>query len=159
MRTKWRGVRIACADLGAPVRGGRFATGAGRLFSVDSDWQKLTAGSVPQVLKTEGDVPEGRYANGVVVLYGCDENPSAFVEFGSLEHTFVRSTIQRLPTREASAFLGLSPRTLDRYRVTGEGPTFFKFGSRVRYLKTDVEAWAQSRRRRSTSDNGLTRAT
>ena len=36
------------------------------------------------------------------------------------------------------AFLGLSPRTLDRYRVTGEGPTFFKFGSRVRYSKADL---------------------
>lgn len=63
-----------------------------------------------------------------------------------------------LSTREAAAFLGLSPRTLDRYRVTGEGPMFFKFGSRVRYLKADLEAWAQARRRRSTSDDGLSRA-
>ena len=63
-----------------------------------------------------------------------------------------------LSTREASAFLGLSSRTLDRYRVTGEGPAFFKFGSRVRYLKVDLEAWAQARRRRSTSDDGLSRA-
>lgn len=63
-----------------------------------------------------------------------------------------------LSTREAAAFLGLSPRTLDRYRVTGEGPPFFKFGSRVRYLKADLEAWAQTRRRRSTSDDGLSKA-
>ena len=63
-----------------------------------------------------------------------------------------------LSTREASAFLGLSPRTLDRYRVTGEGPAFFKFGSRVRYLKADLEAWAQARRRRSTSDDEHSRA-
>ena len=74
-------------------------------------------------------------------------------------HTQMQQEATYLSTREASAFLGLSPRTLDRYRVTGEGPPFFKFGSRVRYLKGDVEAWAQSRRRRSTSDNGLTRAT
>ena len=63
-----------------------------------------------------------------------------------------------LSTREAAAFLGLSPRTLDRYRVSGEGPAFHKFGSRVRYLKGDVEAWAAARRRRSTSDDGLGRA-
>ena len=33
---------------------------------------------------------------------------------------------QYLGTREAAAFLGLSPRTLDRYRVTGEGPVGVK---------------------------------
>ena len=35
-------------------------------------------------------------------------------------------------TRELAAFLGLSPRTLDRYRVSGAGPKFHKFGNRVR---------------------------
>ena len=32
-------------------------------------------------------------------------------------------------TRELAAFLGLSPRTLDRYRVSGGGPKFHKFGT------------------------------
>ena len=62
-----------------------------------------------------------------------------------------------LSTREAAAWLGLSPRTLDRYRVSGEGPVFHRFGSRVRYLLADVEAWASARRRVSTSDDGRTR--
>ena len=57
-------------------------------------------------------------------------------------------------TREAAAFLGLSPRTLDRYRVTGQGPAFHKFGTRVRYARTDLEDWAAERRRTSTSDDG-----
>ena len=57
-------------------------------------------------------------------------------------------------TREAAAFLGLSPRTLDRYRVTGEGPAFHKFGTRVRYARADLEDWAAERRRTSTSDDG-----
>lgn len=56
--------------------------------------------------------------------------------------------------REAAAFLGLSPRTLDRYRVNGDGPAFHKFGSRVRYARVDLEAWASARRRTSTSDTG-----
>ena len=34
-------------------------------------------------------------------------------------------------TREAAAFLGLSPRTLDRYRVTGEGPAMTSKTSEV----------------------------
>ena len=59
--------------------------------------------------------------------------------------------------REAAAFLGLSPRTLDRYRVNGEGPAFHKFGNRVRYARADLEAWASTRRRTSTSDPGEAR--
>ena len=62
-----------------------------------------------------------------------------------------------LNTREAAAWLGLSPRTLDRYRVSGEGPHFHRFGSRVRYLLTDVEAWASARRRVPASDRGRAR--
>ena len=57
-------------------------------------------------------------------------------------------------TRELAAFLGLSPRTLDRYRVSGAGPKFHKFGNRVRYARADVEAWAAERRYSSTSDVG-----
>lgn len=57
-------------------------------------------------------------------------------------------------TREAATFLGLSPRTLDRYRVTGQGPAFHKFGTRVRYARADLEDWAAERRRTSTSDDG-----
>ncbi len=59
-----------------------------------------------------------------------------------------------LSTREAADWLGLSTRTLDRYRVSGAGPAFHRFGSRVRYLLADLEAWAAARRRTSTSDDG-----
>ena len=59
-----------------------------------------------------------------------------------------------LSTREAAEWLGLSTRTLDRYRVSGDGPVFHRFGGRVRYLRADLDAWAALRRRRSTSDDG-----
>ena len=59
-----------------------------------------------------------------------------------------------LDTRAAAAHLGLSTRTLDRYRVSGEGPVFLRFGGRVRYLRGDLDAWARTRRRTSTSDDG-----
>ena len=39
----------------------------------------------------------------------------------------------------------------------GEGPACFKPGRRVRYPKADREAWAQVRRRRSTSGDGLSK--
>ena len=59
-----------------------------------------------------------------------------------------------LSTPQAAAILGLSPRTLERYRVTGEGPVFAKLGRLVRYSRADIEKWAARRSRRSTSDDG-----
>ena len=59
-----------------------------------------------------------------------------------------------LSTCRAAKHLGLSPRTLDRYRVTGGGPVYHLFGTAVRYLKEDLDEWARTRRRRSTSDDG-----
>ena len=59
-----------------------------------------------------------------------------------------------LSTRAAADYLGLSSRTLDRYRVSGEGPVFHRFGGRVRYTRSDLDAWAKARRRVSTSDDG-----
>ena len=59
-----------------------------------------------------------------------------------------------LNPREAAACLGLSTRTLERYRVSGDGPVFVKLGGRVRYLRDDLDAWVRSRRRKSTSDDG-----
>ncbi len=59
---------------------------------------------------------------------------------------------QFLKTSQAAAHLGLSPRGLERHRVTGAGPLFHRFGNRVLYLLSDVLAWAPARRRRLTSD-------
>ena len=59
-----------------------------------------------------------------------------------------------LNTHQAGEYLGLSPRTLDRYRVKGSGPIYHRFGGRVRYLAADLDAWAENRRRTSTSDDG-----
>lgn len=59
-----------------------------------------------------------------------------------------------LSTPQAAELLGLSPRTIEKWRVTGGGPVFHKFGSRVLYSQEDLERWAEGRRRRSTSDPG-----
>lgn len=59
-----------------------------------------------------------------------------------------------LTTREAAEYLGLSARTLRRYRVTGEGPVFHRFGAGVRYRREDLDDWARDRRRVSTVDDG-----
>ncbi len=59
-----------------------------------------------------------------------------------------------LNTEEAARYLRLQPATLARWRYDGEGPDFRKFGSRVVYSKKELEAFAESRRRSSTSDPG-----
>lgn len=59
-----------------------------------------------------------------------------------------------LTTRQAAARLGLSPRTLERYRVTGEGPEFFKMGHAVRYTASMLNRWLAGCARKSTSDRG-----
>jgi predicted DNA-binding transcriptional regulator AlpA len=58
-----------------------------------------------------------------------------------------------LTQREAAMTLRLSVRTLERWRVSGEGPPFAKLGRRrVGYCSDDLEAWIASRVRTSTSE-------
>lgn len=53
-----------------------------------------------------------------------------------------------LSTDQAAAFLGLKPNTLEIWRVRGQGPRFLKLGtkvrSRVRYRRSELEAWLGS---------------
>ena len=60
-------------------------------------------------------------------------------------------------TPQAAEICGLSPRTLEKMRLTGEGPLFIRAGRRaVVYDPRDLEAWLTSNRHRSTSDEGAT---
>lgn len=59
-----------------------------------------------------------------------------------------------LRTPEAARFPGLSPRTLEKHRVYGTGPTYYKLGGRVVYAMDDLNAWAARGTRASTSDPG-----
>ena len=45
----------------------------------------------------------------------------------------------------------MSPRTLERWRWTGEGPRYLKVGKRVVYRLDDVEAFEAERLHESTS--------
>lgn len=57
-----------------------------------------------------------------------------------------------LNNAEAAGFLRLSPRTLEKQRVIGGGPRFRKFGRRVMYALTDLQAWADARSFETTFD-------
>ena len=61
-----------------------------------------------------------------------------------------------LDVREAAARLGLSKSTLDKMRCSGRGPRYIRATDRaVRYDPADLAAFADDRRRRSTSEEAI----
>lgn len=56
-----------------------------------------------------------------------------------------------LTVREAADLIGCSQATLNRYRVKGNGPPYYKM-SGVRYDRAELDQWIRTRRRRSTSE-------
>jgi predicted DNA-binding transcriptional regulator AlpA len=58
-----------------------------------------------------------------------------------------------LSEHQAAELLGLSVRTLQRFRVEGRGPRYLKLGrKRVAYAEADLGTWLEHCRRQSTSD-------
>jgi Helix-turn-helix domain len=57
-----------------------------------------------------------------------------------------------LRTPEAARFIGVSPRTLEKRRIEGNGPRYSKIGGRVLYAVKDLRKYVESGAKRSTSD-------
>jgi len=55
---------------------------------------------------------------------------------------------------EAAEYLNFSARTLQRWRMEGQGPTYRKLGKRVLYAQRDLEEFVEKGRRTSTSQEG-----
>ena len=55
----------------------------------------------------------------------------------------------------AADFLCQSIRTIQKWRVTGFGPKFFKSGRSIRYRRRNLLEWAETRQRKSTSCTGI----
>jgi hypothetical protein len=58
-----------------------------------------------------------------------------------------------VPNNAAADHLGLGHQPSRRLRLKGDGPPFLKFGRRVMSAIEDLDEWARSRRRRSTSEH------
>lgn len=56
-----------------------------------------------------------------------------------------------IPETEAADFLCQSVRTIQKWRVTGAGPEFYKFGRSVRYRRRELTDWVEARRKAHTS--------
>jgi excisionase family DNA binding protein len=50
-----------------------------------------------------------------------------------------------LTTEETAAYLGVKPQSLAIWRLRGENLPFVKVGRLVRYRRSDVEKWIESR--------------
>jgi predicted DNA-binding transcriptional regulator AlpA len=80
--------------------------------------------------------------------------PSA-ADCGAASGDAIMQYDELLTVEEAATRLKISKHTLNRWRVTGEGPPFVKYGPRlVRYLEGALTDWEKRRTRRSTSDVG-----
>jgi predicted site-specific integrase-resolvase len=62
--------------------------------------------------------------------------------------------VQRLMTpRQLAKLLGVEVNTLAKWRSSGTGPEFLKYGSAVRYDERDIARFINDSRRRSTADS------
>ena len=55
---------------------------------------------------------------------------------------------------EAASLLKSNPRTLERWRTTGDGPKFIKLGRRVAYRLSDLQAFIDKQTRQHTGEGG-----
>ena len=110
-----------------------------------AEWRQIRArsGALPAIL-TGAPLPSPRPPARPANHDPVPEGPAG----GDMDQCY-------LDTREAAERLGLSPSTLARYRITGEGPWYYRLGRCVRYRGDALEAWAAGRRR---GQNGGVRA-
>ena len=61
-------------------------------------------------------------------------------------------------TREAAEYVGLSASTLEKRRLSGDGPRFVRLGGKaIGYDLKDLDEWIDRQRRMSTSEYGQTK--
>lgn len=55
-----------------------------------------------------------------------------------------------MTTKEAAAYIGMSPATLNGWRFEGVGPVYLRMGTgrraKIAYLREDLDAWLRARR-------------
>lgn len=65
----------------------------------------------------------------------------------------INAEVTVMNEKRAAAFLDMKVATLQAWRVRGDGPTFLKLGSAVRYTMEDLKAFIESKKQRTTYEN------
>lgn len=60
-------------------------------------------------------------------------------------HTKIEGCSPFLNTEEAACYLNLKKSTLEAWRCRGGGPSFVRLGRAIRYRKSDLDWWVESR--------------
>lgn len=61
----------------------------------------------------------------------------------------------RMTTKEAADYLGMSEGTIENWRYNGLSTLpFYKVGGRVYYRKTDIDKWLEGNKRTNTTNTG-----
>lgn len=68
-----------------------------------------------------------------------------------LAHAESHACAEFLDEKQVASLICQSVRTIQKWRVTGHGPAYYKLGRSVRYRRSEVLAWAEARRRAHTS--------
>ena len=61
------------------------------------------------------------------------------------KHLYQTKLVELLTEQEAGTLIDLAPSTLQKYRITGQGPKFIKVGRKVRYRPEHLIEWLESR--------------
>jgi hypothetical protein len=86
-----------------------------------------------------------------LLIAGAHPSQQDGVPYKRLEIPMQNTLPELITPRTLAARWGLSEKTLERWRMTGTGPTFLKLGSRVLYRMDDVSAHEAHRTRRCTA--------
>lgn len=60
--------------------------------------------------------------------------------------------MELLTTKRAAPLVGVTPGTMENWRVAGRGPRFIRAGRKIVYDPSDIEAWKEANRASSTSE-------
>lgn len=55
-----------------------------------------------------------------------------------------------MTAQRCATYTGFSAKSLDQWRNSGDGPKFVKVSNRVRYRKTDIDAWIAAKTKANT---------
>ena len=69
-----------------------------------------------------------------------------------------QGSVRHLTQKDLARRWCLSPRTLERWRWSGQGPVYLKLGGRVAYRLEDIEAFETAQTRDATSTPHLPQA-
>jgi hypothetical protein len=74
-------------------------------------------------------------------------------KFGIKIHFMTNPANESLDVEGAAEFLGMPAGTLRYWRHQGRGPKSFKYGRRVFYKTSDLDAWAEAQYRNAIGDD------